>query len=191
MSDLWRPGDDVDFRTEGEGAGQVTNIIADETGSQIRLLRCTHCGTLEELPDYQGRPEEDHVLDHLVMQHNKRHPHVADTKNFLFRVSEAAWKNPKSRRPIHARIWADQQGKGFVPEYYAAKNTFMEDASKCHTEHNRQVPCIDWHNDRKRIGNPTKEGWDRGAVKVYLCDFCPVAAMVMQAKREAAGQYDN
>ena len=188
MSELWRPDkphpDDPRF---SEGTEVV--VTADE-GPQIRLLRCTHCGTLEELPDFQGDPRDDHLLDHLVMEHQRRHPFHDETDAFLLRVSEEKWRNPKTRRGIHAQIWADREGKGFVPEYYASKNTFIEDANKCHVQHNRQVPCIDWHADRKRIGNPTKEGWREGRVKVYLCDFCPVASIVMQKKREAAGQYD-
>lgn len=188
MSDLWRP-DDPRFRTDVEGAGEQV-VTADE-GPQIRLLRCTHCKTLEELPDYQGDPREDHLLDHLVSEHQRRHPFHDEPDAFLLRVSEEKWRNPRSRRSIHAQIWQDVKGEGgFVPEYYASKNTFVEDANKCHVQHNRQVPCIDWKVDRKRIGNPTKEGWREGRVKVYLCDFCPVASMVMQAKREAAGQYD-
>ena len=160
----------------------------------IRLLRCTHCRTLEELPDYQGDPRDDVLLDHLVMEHNRLHPNNDEKDAFLLRVSEAAWKNPKTRRPIHDKIWEDLKNKGllggFVPEYYASKNTFVEDANKCFIQHNKQVPCIDWHADRKRIGNPTKEGWQRGEVKVYLCDFCPVASKVMEARRAAAGQYN-
>lgn len=187
--DLWTPKvTDEDFTDIGHVEDK-----SDE-GPQIRLLRCTHCRTLEELPDYQGDPRDDTVLDHLVHEHNRRHPNVDNKDAYLLRVSERAWRNPKIGRRIHDKIWSDlkEQGLlgGFVPEYYATKNTFVEDAVKCHDKHNRQVPCIDWRADHRRIGNPTKEGWREGRVKVYLCDFCPVASKVMEAKRAAAGQYD-
>jgi hypothetical protein len=190
VGDLWTPPvTDDDFTDIGH-----VETRADE-GPQIRLLRCTHCKTLEELPDYQGDPRDDVVLDHLVMDHQRKHPFHDQPDAYLLRVSEKAWRNPKIGRKIHEKIWSDlkEQGTlgGFVPEYYATKSTFHEDAVKCHVQHNRQVPCIDWHADRKRIGNPTKEGWKRGEVKVYLCDFCPVAAKVMEARRAAAGQYDD
>jgi hypothetical protein len=188
VSDLWRP-DDPRFKTDIEGAGEQV-VTADE-GPQIRILRCTTCGTLEELPDFQGDPRDDVLLDHLVMEHNRRHPHVNDANNFLLRVSEEKWRHPRTRRAIHKQIWADREGKGFVPEYYASRSTFIEDANKCFVQHNRSIPCIDWQSDRKRIGNPTKEGWREARVKVYLCHFCPVASKVMEARNEQLGRYDD
>lgn len=178
MSELWRP-DDPRFTDKGE---QV--VTADE-GPQIRLLRCTHCRSLEELPDYQGDPRDDHLLDQLVLDHQRRHPFHEETDAFLLRVSEEKWHNPRTRRSINNQIWADLKGTGLAPEYYASKNTFVEDANKCFIQHHRSIPCIDWHADRKRIGNPTKEGWREGRVKVYLCDFCPAASKVAQARFDA------
>lgn len=191
MSDgLWTPPVTADDFTD---IGHVEE--RGDTGPQIRLLRCTTCRTLEELPDYQGDPRDDTVLDHLVHEHNRKHPNVDNKDAYLLRVSETLWRNPKTGRKIHEQIWSDlkEQGVlgGFVPSYYDSKNTFVEDANQCFVQHRRSIPCIDWHADRKRIGNPTKEGWREGRVKVFLCDFCPVASSVMQAKRSAAGQYDT
>jgi hypothetical protein len=78
---------------------------------------------------------------------------------------------------------------GFDPQYYEDKNTYVEDAAKCFTAHRRQIPCIDWHSDKKRIGNPTKLGWEAGP-KVYLCDFCVVRSSVDTEKRHQAGEYE-
>lgn len=189
MGDMWLPPvTDNDFTDIG-----VTHESTDE-GPQIRLLRCTHCRTLEEIPDYKGDPRNDVLLEARVLEHQRKHPFHDEEDAFLMRISEKAWHNPKIGRKVHDKIWEDLKSKGllggFVPSYYDTKNTYVEDAGKCHVQHNRQVPCIDWHADRKRIGNPTKQGWDEGKVKVYLCDFCPVASKVMEAKRLAAGQYD-
>lgn len=171
---------EVDFRELGG-----LKITSDE-GPQIRLLRCTKCKTLEELPDFRGRAEDDHTLDHLVMEHQRRHPFHDASDAFLLRVSEEMWR--RNKRQISEQIWSDvRQEGGFVPEYYASRDTFKEDAVKCHIEHNRQVPCIDWRVDRKRIGNPTKQGWSEGRVKVYLCDFCPVRTFVEAKKAEQGG----
>lgn len=190
VSDLWLPGVTAEDFTD---LGQVESTATD-AGPQIRLLRCTYCRTLEELPDYQGDPQYDVVLEELVQRHQQKHPFHDEKDAFLCRISEKAWRNPKIGRKVHDQIWSDLKEKGrlggFVPEYYSTKSTFHEDAIKCHNKHNRQVPCIDWKVDRKRLGNPTKEGWREGRVKVYLCDFCPVASKVMEAKRAAAGQYD-
>lgn len=180
MSDsLWTPGKKV---TDEDFTGGENTTISGDTGPQIRLLRCTKCKTLEELPDYQGDPRNDVVLDHAVMTHQQRHPFHDDPDAFLLRISEEVWK--RNKKEINKRIWEDVKDQGFVPDYYDAKNTFMEDASKCHVRHNRQIPCIDWNADSKRIGNPTKEGWKSGA-KVYLCAFCPVQAAVNNAQWES------
>lgn len=186
---MWLPPvTDEDFTDIG-----ATHDPTDE-GPQIRLLRCTVCRTLEVIPDFQGDPRDDVLLEARVQDHQRRHPFHDEKDAYLLRVSERAWNNPKIGRKIHDKIWEDLKSKGilggFVPEYYATKNQYVEDAVKCHNQHNRQVPCIDWKVDRKRIGNPTQQGWDEGKVKVYLCDFCPVASKVMEAKRAAAGQYN-
>lgn len=183
MADDFRPRE-VPFRETGDDVGGL-KVTGDE-GPQIRLLRCTRCKTLEELPDFRGRPEDDVALDHLVMVHQQRHPFHEDKDAFLLRVNEELWRRRK--KELHRKIWEDvKQEGGFVPEYYATRDTFKEDAVKCHIQHNRQVPCIDWRVDRKRLGNPTKEGWREGRVKVYLCDYCPVRTFVEAKAREQAG----
>ncbi|WP_159402754.1 hypothetical protein [Streptomyces sp. RTd22] len=35
----------------------------------IRLLLCKDCGSMEELPDYEGDPRQDFLLDTLVKRH--------------------------------------------------------------------------------------------------------------------------
>ena len=176
----------INFREVGNDVGPI-QITGDE-GPQIRLLRCTHCKTLEELPDFRGRVEDDVYLEDLVMRHQRAHPFHDTPDAYLLRVNADMWSNPKYKKQIHKQIWGDlDPTKGFVPEYYASRDTFKEDAIKCHIKHNRQIPCIDWHNEGKRIGNPTKQGWKEGRVKVYLCDFCPVAIVVEAKKREQSG----
>jgi hypothetical protein len=194
---LWTPGDDSPTKQQREidealkSLGETEGHEAGAEGRQIRLLRCTQCKTLEELPDYQGDPHNDVVLDELVERHRRRHPHDDAPANFLLRVSEEMWNNPAKKKAIHKQIWADlEKDKGFVPEYYDTKNTLHEDAVKCFERHSRSIPCIDWHAHDKRIGNPTKEGWREGRVKVYVCDFCPVAAKVMEMRNKELGRYE-
>ena len=117
---LWSPGKKVS--DEDFVAGSNTTIEGD-SGPQIRLLRCTRCKTLEELPDYQGDPRNDAVLDHLVAAHQQRHPFHDDPDAFLLRISETVWR--RNKKEIHKKIWEDLKDGGFVPEYYATKNTFM------------------------------------------------------------------
>lgn len=191
MSGLWKPGDpipegqDLDEQFKGLGLDFEDEGGNHDDGPSIRLLRCTQCRSLEILPDYVGDPHYDVVLDDATMTHQKRHPYNDVADAFLMRVSQYDWDRHK--KTIVKKIWSDQEKHvGFIPEYYDTKSTYNEDAVKCFDQHHRSIPCIDWHVDRKRIGNPTKEGWKSGP-RVYLCDFCPVAAKVQQAKNKARG----
>lgn len=138
---------------------------------------------MEELPFFRGNPEDDVLLDDLTSRHvfpnNERH------FGHLFDVEEFRWRNPEVRRQILEQIGGRT---GFDPQYYEDKNTYVEDAVKCFDAHRRTIPCIDWHSDKKRIGNPTKLGWESGP-KVYLCDFCPVRSTVDTSKRAKRGLY--
>ena len=75
---------------------------------------------------------------------------------------------------------------GFHPEFYATKDTYLEDAMRCYNLHRRPTTCIDWHDDGRRV---TPASW-KGR-EVYLCDFCPVASAVTTAQRMALKMYDR
>jgi len=187
-SGLWSP-DDERFRDVGE-----QQQIYGAEGPQLRLLFCAFCKSIEELPNYVGPPEQDVVLDAALAPHQDRHPHALERSGALFSMSEQGWNNRQVRKTTIEQVWSalgvEQGPLGLDPEFYASKNTFVEDANKCFVRHNRSIPCVDWKSDSKRIGNPTKKGWDAGQVKVYLCQFCPVASKVMEAQRLATGGYE-
>ena len=173
---------DKAFRELAESDESTTTSRPDKPS--LRLVRCSTCKTLEEIPDYQGDPQFDLVLDDVVRRHEDKH---RDRETLvLMRVNIEDWENPQRKRQIHKSIWSGVTG--FVPEYYATKSTYQEDAAKCFRAHHFSVPCIDWKIDSKRIGNPTKEGWKQAVVKIFLCDFCVVKVKVQEAQRNATGR---
>lgn len=151
----------------------------------IRLLVCRDCRTIEELPDYEGPADHDVILDHMVEQH--RFPNAEMHIGNLMRVEKRVWENPSAQAEITKQIAS--QTTGLDTEFYATKKTFEEDALKCYTAHHRpDADCGDYRNDKKRIGNPTKVGWELG-MKVWLCDFCPVQSWVNTQERHQTGAY--
>lgn len=151
----------------------------------MRLLMCRDCRTIEPLPDFDGPPEYDALLDHMVEAH--KFPNGEMHVGNLAQVPDEDWKNPERRQAIIQQATA--RTTGLESEFYATKNTFEYDAMKCYGQHGRpDEGCIDWRDDKKRLGNPTKFGWQVGP-KVYLCDFCPVRSWVATQKRHAAGMY--
>lgn len=168
-----------------------------ENGPEIRLLHCSVCGTIEELPLFDGDPENDHLLQILIDQHvfpGSGEPHVGR----LFRLPQLQWENPNTRREIIKQM----KGGGsagideFDPEFYATRNTFQEDALKCYSAHLRPTDgCPDYNTPPKRLLPNTKaDRKELGLVspdkapgpKNYLCQFCPVHSVVMQKKRDLA-----
>lgn len=168
-------------------------------GPEVRLLHCSVCDSIEELPLYDGPPEQDHLLQILVDQHQfpSGEPHVGR----LFRLPQLQWENPTARKQIIEQI----KGGGsagideFDPEFYATRNTFSEDAMKCYNAHLRPTDgCPDYNTPPKRLLPNTKaDRKELGLVdpanapgpKTYLCQFCPVHSVVTTKMRELRGDY--
>ena len=157
----------------------------------VRLLQCFSCRSVEVLPDFVGLPEDDVFLQYVDEKHGglTEMPH----HRALHRVEKRHWDDRTTQRQIHTQMWADT--KGFVPEYYAIKNTLQEDAAKCFAKHKRSIPCIDYQDRSKRIGNPaaglrralskeTRRDFNSGGPKVFLCNFCAYQQVVDAKKLE-------
>jgi len=153
----------------------------------VRLLICRDCRTIDELPDYDGPPDYDVLLDNLTEQH--QYPNGERHFGDLATVADHEWSDPYMREQIVRQI--AKRTTGMESEFYATKSTYTEDALKCYTAHRRPTleggGCNDYRSDRKRIGNPTKYG--QMMRKVWLCDFCPYTTTVTTAKRHARGLY--
>lgn len=182
----------------------------------MRLLICSDCKTIEQIPDYEGPLElalvpgpdgnlierevppqgADVHLDHIAAPHS-RGEHTGN----LVHIPDEQWDIKKVREDIVRQIQEALAGgtTGLDPAAYALKDTFTEDALKCFAAHNRPKDgCIDWHDRSKRIGNPLLDWSDKKMLKQvgakpkkqYICDFCPVAANYVQKKKfEKGGLY--
>lgn len=162
--------------------------------THVRLLSCKTCGTAPELlPDFVGPAEYDDTLNYLVSKHRfpNGDPHIA---HGLLRVERSAWDNPATQKEILRQIATSSGHTGLDVAFYAAKDTFLEDAMTCWKQHNRNVFCPDYMSEGKRlVPDTTAERKEAGLGKAKsttsLCQFCPVHSMVMQAKRKKAGMY--
>jgi hypothetical protein len=169
-------------------------------GPQFRLLFCMVCNSLEELPPFQGRPENDHLLAIACEKH--RFPSGEEHKGLLFTVPVMAWQNTEARKDIIRQIkGGGSKGLDEIDStFYESKSTFAEDAMKCWKSHNKpQDSCSDYESSNKRLlPNTGKERKELGLAslkdapgpKNYLCHFCPIHSKVVQRKRKLLGMYD-
>lgn len=151
----------------------------------MRLLVCFECNSIEELPDYDGPHEHDVLLEELVSRHG---PEEDRHRGTLMQVEDKHWQSKKTRKGIIQQIWKGAKGLDDLDEdYYATKNTFVEDAAKCYNRHNRPKDgCIDYKVHNKRIGNPLKGS----PMKVFVCDFCVVKSTVQEKVYKERGLYE-
>jgi hypothetical protein len=171
-----------------------------DSGPQIRLFYCWDCKTIDELPDFQGRPEDDTLLSILVERHQSAGVAHGCTP---FRIGVKLWAVENIRNSIIKQIRSQTNGglDELDPTYYATRSMFYEDAMKCFAKHLRpEDGCPDWQSDSKRlVPNTAAERKEAGlaspaksnATKVYLCDFCPVKSNVLTKQRAAAGMYKD
>lgn len=176
-------------------AGFKSSIPAVDTDSeQIRILVCHSCKSIEELPDWQGRPEDDVLLNISVERHQKPEPHLGALMRFPLKY----WVVPKVQEAIIAQI-RENGASGldvYGTKFYETKSQFGEDAMTCWGLHNRTHDCGDYKSDRK-ILKPGTEGERKSlgltaskAPTIYLCDFCPVKSIVQKKAFKAKGLYN-
>lgn len=183
----------------GQSADQGTYTEIKDEGPKIRLLYCYNCKTIEELPDYEGHPDDDVLLQVLVDKHESAGiPH----NGFLSSIGIKLYSRPEVRKQVIENL-RNKVGGGLAdidPDYYTTKATFYEDAMKCFNLHLRPSEgCSDWKAKNKRlIPKGTDEirkeiGLESAAksasTKVFLCDFCPAKTHYVEKSREQAGLY--
>lgn len=160
----------------------------------FRLLFCFVCDTLEELPPFDGDPEQDHLLAIACEQH--LFPSGEPHKGKLFVLPLRAWAKTESKKEIIRQIkGGGSKGLAEVDDtFYDSRSTFLEDAMKCYQAHNKpKEGCSDWqHSSKLLIPNTIKERkaegmaryQDEAGPKTYLCNFCPVSIAVNQRKQK-------
>lgn len=164
------------------------------THPKIRLLHCHDCGTLEELPWYEGPADRDVTLEYSLSKHETNgHRHIGK----LYDVEERVWKLENLRRTLIEQIKGGGSSglAAFDPEFYNTRDTLKEDAATCYQAHLRpKEGCGEWRTDRKKLVPATKK--DRkevglsmeGAPVGWLCDFCVVRSYYERKNNEAMGR---
>jgi hypothetical protein len=166
-------------------------------GPDIRLLFCNVCQSIEELPPFEGDPDEDHLLEILIEKH--QFPSGEPHKGHLMKLPQLQWETETVRKEIIKQIKGGGS-KGideFDPDFYATRSTFQEDALKCYNAHLRpQDGCPDYQSPSKRLLPNTKaDRKELGLVdpakapgpKNYLCQFCPVHSVIQSNLRALRG----
>lgn len=168
------------------------------SGPVLRLLHCMVCSSIEELPPFKGRPEEDHLLQIACQKH--KFPSGEEHKGLLFIVPLKVWMNTEARKDVIRQLkGGGSKGLAEIDDsFYDTKSQFGEDALNCWKSHNKpQDTCGDYQSDGKQlIPDTLKErkelgmSTEIGGPKNYLCHFCPIHAKVVQRKRQLMGMYD-
>lgn len=177
---------------------QDVSVSPIAQGPQIRLLVCSNCKSIDELPDYQGHPDGDDLLT-IACERHTNSLGIAHVGN-LMRVPISQWSRPKVREQIIKQIrdgvtaGIDEADKGF----YDAKSTFHEDAMKCYAQHRRpKGQCPDFMSDSKKLLPNTKQDRKdlglapvaKSSVSTRLCQFCPVFVYNATRARAEKGMY--
>jgi hypothetical protein len=152
--------------------------------THLRVLFCDACGTLEELPYYDGKEEVDPYVEGILLKHNQRDPmahggvRLKASPIIIYVISKEEWAT--KRHNVIANINERNKRVGMTTWVDESFNTYQEDALRCFREHHRpQEGCIDNWDDSKRIGRPTDEGkqavkenYKLGKSDPHLCQFC-------------------
>lgn len=159
----------------------------------VRLLVCRTCKSIDELPPFDGRPEDDVLLQITIEKHGENHV------GLLYNVAALHWQSETVRAQVIQQI---QEGGSnglnvFGTQFYETRMQFHEDAMTCYQQHARpKGGCPDFRSEKKRLLPGTnKERKDlglapvekSGAPKVYLCDFCVVRVHAAKKYNEAHG----
>jgi hypothetical protein len=125
---------------------------APKNEPMFRLLYCLVCQTLEELPPYDGDPEQDHLLAIAVEPHT--FPSGEPHKGKLFVLPLRAWAKSESKKEIIRQIkGGGSKGLAEVDDtFYESRSTFLEDAMKCYVAHRKPKDgCTDWQHSSKLL----------------------------------------
>lgn len=171
----------------------------DAKEPHIRLLICLDCATIEEIPDYEGDPRDDVLLEISC----ERHEDVTGNRHrgHLMKVPLKYWAIDSARQKIVQQIKDGSKGLEDVDKgWYDTKSQFSEDAMECFNRHLRPAGrCPDWKAESKVLKPKTAAARkDLGlaplekstAQKTYLCQFCPASIYMHTKLRELRGLYE-
>lgn len=164
----------------------LEKLLSDE---KIRILLCHVCGSIEEIPWYEGDPANDTLLEYKVSTHRfpNGDPHIGD----LAAIKKKDWDHKASREQIITELNAGRGGDaGMGQPFRDLRMSFQQEAMTCWKAHNRTTNCGDYHRENKRLVPDTAaERKDLGLSpkdrpNTWLCDFCPVQSIVDRSKNK-------
>ena len=174
---------------------QFKKAEIDPNEPHMRILKCSRCRTIEEVPDYEGPEGGENTAEFDMPLKFFTDPHVngkCTRDDFsTVRFPTRFWVIPKVKEALEQQIKEGSQGLDvFGTNFYATKANFTADAMNCWIkEHNQTKNCEDYKTEKKLIKPDTaKERLDAGlekesrGPKVYLCDYCPYKSGVVQQK---------
>lgn len=182
---------------------QLKSAKVDPNEPHMRVLKCTRCRSIEEIPDYDGPDGGENTMEYDLNLKFFTDDHVnkgCSRDNFtIYRFPTRFWIIPKVKDGIIAQLKDGAQGLDvFGTNFYDTKNNFSADAMNCWIrEHNQTKDCADYKSDKKRLKPGTAA--ERAAIglekegsgpKVYLCDYCPVKSIVQEKAYKKRGLYN-
>lgn len=164
----------------------------------IRLLICTTCNTVEELPAYSGDPRGDTWLREKEKAHLLPSGSGFHGEYHIARIEQSDWLSHKEdiiRQMVSefSTFSAAGEGSGLGQRFYDAKDNYSVDALKCwRVDHARTQNCSDYMTQKMRILPDTRaerksEGLSANRPEIHLCQFCPYHQIVEQ--RRASEEY--
>jgi hypothetical protein len=175
----------------------------DPNEPHMRVLKCTRCRTLEEVPDYDGPEGGENTAEYDLTLKFFTDPHVngkCTREDFMtIRFPTRFWVIPKVKADIERQLKEGAEGLDiFGTNAYAMVKNFHSDAMNCWIrEHNQTKDCADYKSDKKLIKADTaaerKElglELENKGPKVYLCDYCPIKSKVQEKAFKKKGLYE-
>lgn len=160
--------------------GEGTEI---KSGTNVRLLICRACGTVNRLKDYQGDPEYDWELREIIERHlgKASDPRPESHPAQLMVVDE------KALEKMDDATLKKSLEDNLDMEISEFRDDFKEQAMQCYALHNRpKGGCIDYCDESRVIGRKTGIAAENRA---YLCHYCPVQVWVENKQNEASGLF--
>lgn len=164
----------------------------------IRLLICTTCNTVEELPAYSGDPRGDTWLREKEKAHLLPSGSGFHGEYHIARIEQSDWLSHKEDviRQMVSEFTKAGEGTGLGAKFYDAKDNYITDAMKCwRVTHHRTTDCGEWMTQKMRILPDTRaerkaEGLSTERPTIYLCSLCPINSIMEQKQRAKEGYYD-
>ena len=180
---------------------QLKKAEVDPNEPHMRVLKCTKCRSIEEVPDYEGPEGGENTMefDYFLKFFTDDHVNKNCTRDDFstIRFPTRFWIIPKVKEAIITQLQDGAQGLDvFGTKFYDTRENLLADAMTCWLkEHNQTDDCADYKTEKKKLQPGTAKerknlGLEESKSKVYLCDYCPYKSMVQKKAFKKKGLYN-